>query len=586
MAGPYANPGIVPPNVTGGDPTATGGWASDIGSLLNLAGGAYGLYQAGHLQGAAQDVFRQSDPFAGYRPGYGAQLLKLMQDPSSVSSLPGYQFLLDQGVEAIDRSAAAPGGVGFGSGAEGASLVKYGQGLADQFYQQQVSTLTGLAGANFPPANPYAALQGLGGAAQGIGASTQYLGNALPGTINLLSRLFPGTSAGTPGAVTAGGDLGAYAGTSPLADASAGGLSTGQPDWLNWGGGGPMGFGAGGGGPGMDFSRGIGGPVMDFSGGAGGGGGDNIDLSGLFTGPRAAGGEAATAVGGSNIAQDLSLLRSGLGLTGSALGIIQGLQTGGVSGYSQAALGASRLGVGAARTAGAISPGIASEAGQALGYAAIPLSVYNFAKNWQSGATGSEAIQGAETGAAIGSVIPGVGTLIGAGVGAAVGAVSSAFGPGRMDPENVNWNSYAAAFDRNPGAVRGATPSQNFQALAGIFDSRGSAIPFYGKFGRMGENQFAVSMANQVNSAIKSGAIPANAGPSQIYSMVVEPWITKMGGSGGWQDTYTSKGASEKDAVGGLLTNLIAQWQKGQITAGTPVGISGQTISGLPTFGG
>ena len=54
----------------------------------------------------------------------------------------------------------------------------------------------------------------------------------------------------------------------------------------------------------------------------------------------------------------------------------------------------------------------------------------------------------------------------------------------------------------------------------------------------------------------------------------------------GWQNTNTAKGAPEKQAVGNLLTSMIGQWQSGQLTAGSKVGINGQTINGLPLFGG
>src|SRR6267142_1644461 len=159
----------------GGDP-ATPPWLSGITDLLNLGGSAYGLSQSIGLSGAANQVFGQSNPFGQYRSGYGADLLHLMQDPSSVAKLPGYQFLLNQGVQAIDRSAAGPGGVGLGSGGEMTELMQYGQGLADQFYQQQVQTLAGLAGSGISPSTPFQGLQGMGGAATSTGQSIMGLG--------------------------------------------------------------------------------------------------------------------------------------------------------------------------------------------------------------------------------------------------------------------------------------------------------------------------------------------------------------------------------------------------------------------------
>jgi hypothetical protein len=154
-----------------------------------------------------------------------------------------------------------------------------------------------------------------------------------------------------------------------------------------------------------------------------------------------------------------------------------------------------------------------------------------------------------------------------------------------MDAENVGWDQYAKAYQGAGSAgVAGASPAQNFQALTGIFDSRGSSIPFYGKFGRMGENQFMTSMTGQINSALASGKLSKTASPQQIYSQVVEPWINGMS-SNGWQNTNTAQGVPEKQAVGNLLTSLIGQWQTGQLNSTSKVGINGQSISGLSPFG-
>lgn len=272
--------------------------------------------------------------------------------------------------------------------------------------------------------------------------------------------------------------------------------------------------------------------------------------------------------------------------------IYGGMQRGGVSGYGSAVVGAAQLG-------GQIAPFLAKEglvsaatsvgmeqAADAANVLAVPLSLYNFAKSWQSGATGADALAGAETGASIGTdIAPGIGTAVGAVVGAAAGAVSSLFGPGREDPENIGWNEYAQAYSKGGAqGVSGATPSQNYQMLAGIFDSRGSNIPFYGKYGRMGEGQFTSDMTKQINSALAQGKISQSSTPQQIYSQVVEPWINSMS-PGGWQNTSTVQGAPEKAAIGNLLTSMIGQWQSGQLTSQSQLGISGQADAGIQSFG-
>jgi hypothetical protein len=273
-------------------------------------------------------------------------------------------------------------------------------------------------------------------------------------------------------------------------------------------------------------------------------------------------------------------IESGAADLSNLANIYTGLKQGGVLGYGGAAVNAAQLG---SRT-GAFGEA-SGTVGEIAGPLAAGLSVYNFAKNWQSGDTGGDALRGAEAGASIGSVIPGLGTIAGAVIGGAVGAASSLFGPGKEDPENANWDQYAAAYDKGgASAVQGATPSQNFQLLAGIFDARSSNLPFYQKYGRMGENRFMSDMTGKINQALAAGTISKTDSASAIYSKVVGPWINAMS-PGGWQATSTKEGSAEKQAAQNMITGLIGQYQSGQITAKTPLGISGQTIGGLQSFG-
>jgi len=53
-------------------------------------------------------------------------------DMSAFRADPGYQFAFDQGLQGLDRSAAARGSLF--SGGHSADLIKYGQGMADQQY--------------------------------------------------------------------------------------------------------------------------------------------------------------------------------------------------------------------------------------------------------------------------------------------------------------------------------------------------------------------------------------------------------------------------------------------------------------------
>jgi hypothetical protein len=57
---------------------------------------------------------------------------------------PGYSFAMDQGVNALDRSAASRGGLYSGGAAR--ELTQFGQGLANQEWNTRLSQLAGLAG--------------------------------------------------------------------------------------------------------------------------------------------------------------------------------------------------------------------------------------------------------------------------------------------------------------------------------------------------------------------------------------------------------------------------------------------------------
>lgn len=274
-----------------------------------------------------------------------------------------------------------------------------------------------------------------------------------------------------------------------------------------------------------------------------------------------------------------------LGAIGGGLGVYNGLQQGGISGYGGAAVSGLRAGSSVAGLAGDTS--LAGGLSSAAGYLAAPLALYNFGKNWQSGATGSDALNGAEAGAAVGSIIPVVGTAIGALIGGAVGALSSAFGGGKKDPETTMAQSITAASGTAAGQQQAQaafqTPSTAFQYLSGIMDAKnntpGHSEPIEQVFGRMQEGPMVQQMTQQINSALTSGQVSKNATPQQIYSQVVEPWLTSKGAS---IDTTTSEGAD----VASSLEGLIGSWQGGGLTASTPVGVSGQTLTGLQAYGG
>ena len=86
-------------------------------------------YQQSQAQHKAQQVYTTA----------GNKLNELLQNPSSITSTPGYQFAYNQGLEAVNRTAAAKGQLG--SGNRLYDLTKFGQGLASQTYNNTVSQL-------------------------------------------------------------------------------------------------------------------------------------------------------------------------------------------------------------------------------------------------------------------------------------------------------------------------------------------------------------------------------------------------------------------------------------------------------------
>lgn len=285
---------------------------------------------------------------------------------------------------------------------------------------------------------------------------------------------------------------------------------------------------------------------------------------------------------------------NGAGYGANALGIYSGLKQGGVAGYGGAAVNAAQLG----SRLGAFG-GYSGAVGTAAGYVAAPLAIYNAVSNYKSGATGSDALNGAEAGAAIGSLVGPVGTVVGGVIGGAVGAVSSAFGAGKMDQENTNWNSFVPQYNKanaqqQQQMLSSLSPSQSFQMLAGVMDAKdptaGHSEQLEQVFGRMGENTVMTQMAQQINSAISSGQISKSATPQQIYQQVVTPWLKSKGVTIGMasptqQGMIVGTNQSEGGALQGVLTNLIGAWQSGSLNANTSVGISGQKITGLPVYG-
>jgi hypothetical protein len=111
-------------------------------------------------------------------------------DPSKqIQSLPGYQFQLGQGVQAIDRSAASHGLLN--SGATGKALAQYGQGLAQSYSGQYTQGLQDIANRGEGATQSTAAAGA--GAANQISSAQIYAGNAAAqGDINTSNAISSG----------------------------------------------------------------------------------------------------------------------------------------------------------------------------------------------------------------------------------------------------------------------------------------------------------------------------------------------------------------------------------------------------------
>ena len=120
-----------------------------------------------------------ADPFASQRGQYQQQLSNLINNPSSITSTPGYQFGLQQSQNAVEGSAAANGMVN--SGNVLSALSTNAQGYAATQLNNQELLLAQLSGANV--GSPGTAGQILQGQNQANQQAAGTLGNAIGGAV-------------------------------------------------------------------------------------------------------------------------------------------------------------------------------------------------------------------------------------------------------------------------------------------------------------------------------------------------------------------------------------------------------------------
>lgn len=141
-----ATPPPTKPAAAAGAPAAPAAPAPTTTPATAPVGGVNAQNMSDWASMAGQTAAGLADPFAEQRPQYQQQLSKLMSDPGSLATSPLYKFALDQGLEAVNRTAGAKGLLG--SGNRLTDLTKFGTGLAGENFFKMAPILSRLAGAD------------------------------------------------------------------------------------------------------------------------------------------------------------------------------------------------------------------------------------------------------------------------------------------------------------------------------------------------------------------------------------------------------------------------------------------------------
>jgi len=163
-----------------------------IGGLGQLAGGVgkvAGGVQAIQAGKQAGQLSAQADPFAQYRPQLSSQLFNLLSNPSTVTTTPGYQFNLSQGLNALQANQAAQGRLV--SGGALLQAEQFGQNYATSSLKDQETMLAQLAGGTQSPATGATAAGNLlGGQVGGTLGGLQAIASGAGGIANPLQTLY------------------------------------------------------------------------------------------------------------------------------------------------------------------------------------------------------------------------------------------------------------------------------------------------------------------------------------------------------------------------------------------------------------
>lgn len=168
--------------------------AVGVGSAVAGAA-ATSAFSGGGGDSGAQQAAGAADPFASQRGQYQQMLSNLINDPSSITSTPGYQFNLQQGLNSVTGSNAAAGLLN--SGNVLTALQQYGSNYATNQLQNQELLLAQLAGANV--GSPGTAGQILQNQNQSNQQSASALGNVVGGAVQSIGNGYLNSGSGYSG---------------------------------------------------------------------------------------------------------------------------------------------------------------------------------------------------------------------------------------------------------------------------------------------------------------------------------------------------------------------------------------------------
>jgi hypothetical protein len=120
-----------------------------VGSVVGISSGLNSLFGGGSSGNAKTGSSTLADPFANYRPAFAQQLYNLYQNPSSITTTPGYQFGLQSGMNTLQANQAKQGNLVSGGALQQAQ--QYGQQYGLQQFSNMASQLGMLAGATQSP---------------------------------------------------------------------------------------------------------------------------------------------------------------------------------------------------------------------------------------------------------------------------------------------------------------------------------------------------------------------------------------------------------------------------------------------------